>query len=164
MHLINLNCPNCGAPIQAEAGVRYTVCPYCSTSVMVDDGVQHVQYDNAEQAGYDFEKGRQRAQAEQRYYSPQYQTPRKKHTALWVLGWIFCFPIPLTILVVRSKKLNTISKAIIIVLVWAVFFALGIYGEKTDTASQTNNNEITTEQISESGLLCPFQFKISEEK
>ena len=112
MQVIHLNCPNCGAPIQTDAGVRHTVCPYCSSNILVDDGVQHVQYDNAEQAGYDFEKGRQRAQAEQGYTAPQ-----KKHTALWVLGWIFCFPIPLTILVVRSKKLNTVVKAVIIVVV-----------------------------------------------
>ena len=146
MQAINFNCPNCGAPIQADAGSRQTTCPYCSSTVMLDDGVQHVQYDNAEQAGYEFEKGRQRARAEQGY-----EVPQKKHTGLWVLGWILCFPIPLTILVVRSKSLHVAVKAGIITVVWLAYFGIGLYGEKSNSSQQESGTEPATEQVSESG-------------
>lgn len=149
MQFRNFNCPNCGAPIQAEAGARHTVCPYCSSTVAVDDGVQHVQYDNAEQAGYEFEKGRQRARAEQGY-----EVPQKKHTGLWVLGWILCFPIPLTILVVRSKSLHVAVKAIIITVVWLAYFGIGLYGEKSEAAKQTDSPQTAvTQQADETGRL-----------
>ena len=37
------------------------------------------------------------------------QAPRKKSKLwLWGLGWMCFFPIPLTILVARSKKLNNV--------------------------------------------------------
>lgn len=159
MRLISLNCPSCGAPIQADAAEKHTVCPYCSTSIVVDDGEQHMQYDDAEQAGYAFEKGRQRAQAEQQtgYYTAAPQPiPKKRKTWLWVLGWILCFPIPLTILVVRSQKLPVAGKAVIIVVAWLVYFALAYYGEKTDSTKQASGSETTTAPaVSEAGMCAP---------
>ena len=34
--------------------------------------------------------------------------PKKRKTWLWVLGWIFALPVPLTILLLRNKKLKNL--------------------------------------------------------
>ena len=48
-------------------------CSYCGAALPVDDEIQKVQLDGVEKAGYEFEKGRQRAQAEaaQAFFQPQ---------------------------------------------------------------------------------------------
>ena len=60
-------------------------CSYCGAALPVDDEIQKVQLDGAEKAGYEFEKGRQRAQAEaaqasfppqQACYQPAFQPAR----------------------------------------------------------------------------------------
>lgn len=81
MKMIQTNCPNCHGQMKIDRENNTAVCPFCGTSVLIDDETQHVQYDNAEDAGYNFEKGRQRAkleaEAEQRqryaYQQAQYR-------------------------------------------------------------------------------------------
>ena len=64
MKLIELSCPHCGACLTVDSTNKQATCEHCGASLMIDDEVQKVQYDNAEEAGYKFEKGRQRARAE----------------------------------------------------------------------------------------------------
>lgn len=54
---------------------------------------------------------------------------------LWVLGWIYIFPVPLTILLSRKKEMNGLLKTILIVLAWGLYLspiiaaiALGVSG------------------------------------
>ena len=56
------------------------------------------------------------------WYPPQDATPKKSRTWLWVLGWIFCFPAPITILLTRNEKMNPIAKYAIIAFAWIVYF------------------------------------------
>ena len=104
MRLIDMTCPHCNALLRVDADNKRAICEYCGATILIDDEVRHVRYDNAEQAGYEFEKGRQRAQAEtwrqpiQLEAEVNYYPPKKRRTWLWVLGWIFIFPVPLTIL------------------------------------------------------------------
>ena len=104
LKLINLSCPNCGSQLQIDADNKQAKCDFCGNLLLIDDGIQHIQYDNAENAGYEFEKGRQRAQAEQRqrvqaeqrqrttqnssikyWEQPQNRTQKKgNYTWLWV--------------------------------------------------------------------------------
>lgn len=107
MRLINLTCPNCNAQLQIDADRKQVYCKYCGTALLVDDQVQHIQYDNAEEAGYNFERGRQRAIAEanmitvqpQRYvqpqvpqYNQQYHPPKKSNNMIWwFFGWMLIF-------------------------------------------------------------------------
>lgn len=49
-----------------------------------------------------------------------------KRTWLWVLGWIFMFPLPITILLMRKKEMNAILKYGIIIAAWIVYFTLGL--------------------------------------
>lgn len=67
MKLLDLTCPNCGAKLQVSPDDNSSVtCPYCNTTFVVDDEAVHVKYDNAKDAGYEFEKGRQAAQEEKK--------------------------------------------------------------------------------------------------
>ena len=124
-----MTCTHCGATLKLDEDNKSVSCPYCGASLLIDDEVQHIQYDNAEEAGYQFEKGRQRARAEAyKQYSQSVQPSRKRRTGLWVLGWIFLFPLPLTILLVRKKNMNPVLKFGIIAVAWVLYVILSIVG------------------------------------
>ena len=56
MRLKELKCKNCGAKLEIEDNVKKITCKYCNTEFSVEDA-----YNN----GYNFEKGRMKAQIEQ---------------------------------------------------------------------------------------------------
>lgn len=64
MKLVELECQNCGAALEVEEGTNNITCPYCNASYKLNDEVQHVKYDDMENSGYEFEKGRIKAQKE----------------------------------------------------------------------------------------------------
>lgn len=106
---------------------------------------------HAEETGYQFEKGRQRAQAEatrvqQQTFNMNFgKPPKKRKTWLWVLGWIFIFPVPLTILMLRNKKLSKPVKIGIIVAAWIVYLIIGLAGGGSgDNKDSSNANTETT--------------------
>ena len=129
MKLINMTCPYCGSTLKIDLTNRSASCEYCGAKLLIDDEVRHVQYDNAEEAGYKFEKGRQRAQAEAartlnrspKQYQQTPKPPKKRRTWLWILGWIFIFPVPLTILMLRKKDMNPILRGVIIAAGWGIY-------------------------------------------
>lgn len=61
MKILNMNCPNCNGQMSIDIENKKATCEHCGTVVLIDDEVQHLQYDNAEDAGYNFEKGRMKA-------------------------------------------------------------------------------------------------------
>ena len=63
------------------------------------------------------------------------QPEKKRKTWLWVLGWIFIFPVPVTILTSRSQKIPTWLKVLIISAVWILYLSLGL--SKNKETSQT---------------------------
>ena len=85
---MDTKCLNCGAKLNVDLDVREAVCQYCDAKFLVDNGVQHIRHDNVEDAGYQFEKGRQRAKQEynqqpnrqpQNYQQPVgYQQPNRQ--------------------------------------------------------------------------------------
>ena len=142
MKLIDAKCPYCGAALKVDSDNKNATCEYCGASLILDDEVHHVQYDNAEQAGYEFEKGRQRAQAEAmnnygQVYTQQYVEPprKRRRTWLWILGWICIFPLPLTILLLRKKNMNPAIKYGIIAVAWLVYFSIG-YSRKAEREAE----------------------------
>ena len=135
MKLVDTICPHCGATLKIDLSNKNATCEYCGATLLIDDEVQHVQYDNAEEAGYKFEKGRQRAQAEARRNTTRENTqtyrkpPKKKRkTWLWVLGWICIFPLPLTILLLRKKDMKPALKYGIIAAAWIIYLSIGSSG------------------------------------
>ena len=144
MRIVDTTCTKCGANLHIDADRKIAFCEYCGAQLLIDDEVQHLQIDNAESAGYAFEKGRQRAQNEaqaQRYYYNQPQpAPKKKRRNMfwWVVGWIFMFPIPLTIIISRNKKLKTGAKIGIIAAAWIVYLLMGLAGKAIQDNEQTH--------------------------
>ncbi len=64
MKLLEMTCPNCGAPIDSREA--RPVCSRCGTKYLIDDGTVYVRCDpeSAKTAGYMFELGRRMAQRE----------------------------------------------------------------------------------------------------
>jgi len=62
MKLLNVHCTNCGAAMKVSENAKVITCEYCNQDFILDDEVKRFMLTNAEQAGYDFEKGRHRAQ------------------------------------------------------------------------------------------------------
>ncbi len=69
--------------------------------------------------------------------------PKKKAKAgtilLWILGWLFIFPVPVTILLVRNKKIKQGIKIPVIVVVWLVYLIFA-------WALNLSSNEPTVEE------------------
>ena len=61
MKLVGITCPHCGGKMEVTANSKMVTCDYCNSDFMIDDEVKRMRLDDAEQAGYEFEKGRQRA-------------------------------------------------------------------------------------------------------
>ena len=129
MKLVDITCPSCGAVLHVDGVVNDKVkCEYCSKEFILDDEVKRVEHTvkNAEQAGYDFEKGRIKAAQEEIYwqhktqelgYDPRYQKDEKrKNILLKVILWVFFFPIMLGYKVISSKKLEFEAKVFIILI------------------------------------------------
>jgi hypothetical protein len=57
-------CPQCGGKLRFSMDMKSAICEHCETEYYLDPETQHIELDNMEDAGYEFEKGRQRAQKE----------------------------------------------------------------------------------------------------
>lgn len=158
MKLLDMTCPKCGAQLTIDDKITKGFCEHCGNVVLIDDEAQHVRYDNAEEAGYNFEKGRQRAQEESRQgqnrsYTDKSisanntQPQKKRKTWLWVLGWIFIFPVPLMVLMIRNKKMNPILKVAVIASGWALYILIGLLGQKYDKPSDDSINTSYTSSL-----------------
>lgn len=54
------------------------------------------------------------------------------------------FPIPLTVLIVKNRKLNIWAKAAIIAAAWIAILAIGIFGGKTNSDTESSDSTIST--------------------
>ena len=126
MKLIELKCKNCGANINADSECTEITCQYCQTTFKIDDEVRHIKLENMEQNGYDFEKGRLRAQKEiETNINYNIKQNSKKKKTLWlILAWIFLLPFTVTYFVATSNKLDKKKKIIIIIAMWIGFFII----------------------------------------
>ncbi len=70
-----------------------------------------------------------------------------KKTWLWVLGWIFIFPLPLTILLLRKKDMKPAVKYGIIAIAWVLFFVIGIFGNGGTDTTPTETTPSHTESL-----------------
>ena len=156
MKLVEMKCKNCGATLKVESDQIDIACNYCHAKYKLDDEVQHIKYDDMEQAGYEFEKGKIRAQQEAKnnYYQninrQNSVNHKKSNTWLWVLGWIFFFPAPLTILIWRSNWEKK-TKIIVTVILW-LFLLLFAYATPDETESQATNNDKKIQEVNPSDI------------
>ena len=84
MKLVELKCKNCGANLKVPENQTNITCEFCNTTFHLDDEVQHIQYDNMQQSGYEFEKGRIKAREEyqKNYFNKMTTSSKNKKTAL----------------------------------------------------------------------------------
>lgn len=154
MKLVSFSCPGCGARLNVDADLKQATCQFCGSTFPVDDEALHMKIDGAEQAGYEFEKGRQRAQQEQAgpqtvYVQVQAQQPKpKRKTWLWVLGWICIFPVPLTIIMLKNEsvkeKLNPKARYVIIAIAWLLYLCIGVFGGGGSNNSKVSESTSST--------------------
>lgn len=126
-----LYCPRCGVKV----GARSKTCPQC--------GCQY--YSKAcPDCGYvpairstpppSAEKGRANMTRPVR---------KKKRILLWILGWIFIFPVPLTILMVRSQRASKLIKIIVIAAAWLIYLGMGKSGGSNGISKENTLPKIT---------------------
>lgn len=70
-----------------------------------------------------------------------------RKTWLWVLGWIFIFPVPLTILLLRKKDMKPAVKYSIIAAAWLLFLVIGVFGNSGTDATQNETSSSTTTEV-----------------
>ena len=124
MRLIDMICPHCGSALKVDADRQKAFCQYCGTELLIDDEVKRIRYENAEQTGYEFEKGRLRAQME----AGSYESPKRKSKLSslgWVFLWIFMFPLPASILIYNKLNISKGMRILLIILLWAFFLIIG---------------------------------------
>lgn len=87
---------------------------------------------------------------------PNVATPNNKSskTWLWVLGWIFIFPVPLTIILLRKKEMNKILKYGIIAVAWILYLILFINAGGSESTTNTNN---TTSAQNDTSVVSSIQ-------
>lgn len=88
MKLLSITCPNCGAKLQTTPNAKMLTCDYCNCDVMIEDEVKRVRLVDAEQAGYEFEKGRRRAIEEAELEAKHKAEEARRLEALFM--WITC--------------------------------------------------------------------------
>ena len=108
MKLVELECQNCGAALKIEEGTNTVSCPYCKATYKIDDEAQHVKYDDMENSGYEFEKGRIKAQNE--HIQNSKSASSTSVTAGAIVGIVIVFILVITIACVRLFGTNTAKK------------------------------------------------------
>lgn len=76
MRMIKLDCPSCGAELEVGDDRQLLFCQYCGHKILLDDESLNIRlaFDNAREAGYEFERGRMEAQE---HGSPVFETANK---------------------------------------------------------------------------------------
>lgn len=78
-------------------------------------------------------------------------TGQKRKTWLWVLGWIFVFPVPLTILLVRKRDMKPVFKYSLVAAAWIVYLLIGLSG-MGDADSPVSTGSMTAGTYSDTSL------------
>ena len=180
MRLLDMTCQHCGALLKVDIDKKRAICNHCGATILIDDEIQHIRYDNAEEAGYNFEKGRQRARREeqqrlniyynkamQQRYMPQIPSQQKKKGTCWqIFLWVFFFPIMITIFLVKTDKLRLPVKIVLIVVLWIFFIIIGMTNDNenvNDTESYSKDTEFEIEESNEKENKFPT-VSVAEEK
>ena len=120
MKLLITKCPNCGASIDSVEQTNKVVCEFCGSAFELENKSSEVDtHSSSEADGYNFEMGRQRA-INETIRENEITEKKKKNLIWWVLGWLFIFPLPLSVLIYRHEKWSKTVRIGLIVLLWAL--------------------------------------------
>ena len=154
MNLLEMKCKNCGALLKVEEDAKDIECQYCNTKYKLDDEVQHIKYDDMEKSGYEFEKGRIRAQQEQKRAQSNYNnlnnvnntSKKKNNKTFWlILAWIFLLPFTATYFIAKNNKLDKKKKIVIIAIMWVIFLVIAYANPSENIKNTQSNNQNQTE-------------------
>ncbi len=149
MKLIDMTCPHCCAVLKVDAANQTATCEYCGAVLLINDEVSRRQSNNGKPTRDQSSAAETQESIPTSY--PQYSyapAKKKRRTWLWVLGWIFIFPVPLTILLVRNKEMKPALKIILIILAWLAYFAIGRFSNTDDTEqTSTELSSSATEYV-----------------
>ncbi len=160
-----MKCPNCGADIEQNS--RF--CSYCNSPITIEMqrtqeqlnksgcpkcGSTNITFKRENQGEVRGKKGKQIVHKTVGFckdcgYTWYPNTPVNQQKSgskmwLWVLGWIFIFPVPLTILMLRNKDMKPAIKYGIIAAGWIVYLIIGLAGgggKNNNTTSNTGGTE-----------------------
>ena len=166
-----MKCPSCGAEVGTS---KY--CQYCGTQISIEMqkeqeqlnkmgcpqcGSTNIQFKRENQGEI---RGKNSKQVVHRtvgfckdcgatWYpnSVANELPKKRKTWLWVLGWLFIFPVPLTILMLRNKNMKPVLKYGIIAVAWIIYLLIALgsnntKGEEAKAEQQSKPNEVVVEE------------------
>ena len=151
-----MKCPNCGAE---WVGERKT-CEFCGTQITYDMqrkqeqlnkkgcpqcGSSNITFTRENQGEIRGRKSRKVVHTTIGYckdcgytWMPETEKPKKRRTFLWLLGWLFIFPLPLTILMLRKKNLKPAIKYGVITAAWVIYLVLILVSRSNNTKKQTD--------------------------
>ena len=161
MARITYTCPYCGAKFEADSSKGSVKCPYCDSEVNSKSPTEvpaiEGRSDTSSKKPVDkpwssFDPAKETWAKAQDQVKNNANKKGKKHLGLWILGWIFCFPIPLTILLLRSKKLEPKVKYSLVAVLWIVVLIIGFIrsGKKNDAARDVSSEATAKQETSES--------------
>ena len=164
-----MKCPNCGADIEQNS--RF--CSYCNSPITIEMqrtqeqlnksgcpkcGSTNITFKRENQGEVRGKKGKQIVHKTVGFckdcgYTWYPNTPVNQQKSgskmwLWVLGWIFIFPVPLTILMLRNKEMKPAIKYGVIAAGWIVYLIIGLAGgggKNSNTNTNTNSSTGTTD-------------------
>lgn len=131
-----MKCPYCGAETQKD------ICEFCGSEIPKEKtpttvNITNNYYNSAPNTG---DAGQ----------IPNNNHKKKKHLFLWIIGWLFIFPVPLTIIMLRAKKLKPVFRYVIIAFAWIIYFVIGFSGTSDgNNTADSNNSMIETQAKTE---------------
>lgn len=118
-------CPQCGTQQEVDPAQDAAICRYCGKPFSVETAISCFNERYVVNPKLDEAPIERFPRMGQTSYDAT-RKPGKRRIFWWVIGWIFCFPIPLTILVARSRRLSGVLKGIFIAAVWIAYLLLGL--------------------------------------
>ena len=105
-------------------------------------------------SGYEFEKGRIRAQQEQKRAQSNYNnlnnvnntSKKKNNKTFWlILAWIFLLPFTATYFIAKNNKLDKKKKIVKIAIMWVIFLVIAYANPSENIKDTQSNNQNQTE-------------------
>lgn len=165
-----MKCPSCGAEI--ENGNKF--CKFCGTPITAEMqreqeqlnkegcpkcGSTNVTFTREKQGEIRNKKGSSKVVLKtvgvchdcgHTWTIENAETVKKRKTALWVLGWIFIFPVSLTILMLRPTcKLEKKVRYGIIAVAWVVYILWMAFGGRRNPYRAADNRNNTAVVVAE---------------
>ncbi|MBR5948300.1 MAG: zinc ribbon domain-containing protein [Clostridia bacterium] len=143
-----MKCKNCGA----EIGTGAKFCEFCGSQISYEMqkeqerlnkqgcpkcGSSNIMFNREKQAELKGKKGTSVVRNTVgicndcgfTWYTNENASNNRSKTWPWVLGWIFIFPVPVTILMLRKKDMKPALKYGVIAAAWLIFILLALLPE-----------------------------------